>query len=53
MIFLAALRKECLELWRTSRLVVLGVVLVLFGLTSPLIAAAVIGAWLVFEKQEL
>jgi len=36
--FLAALRKECLELWRTSRLVVLAAVLTFFGLASPLIA---------------
>ncbi len=38
MIFLAALRKEWLELWRTYRLLMLGVVLVIFGLLSPLIA---------------
>lgn len=34
----AALRKEFLELWRTSRLAVLMAVLVFFGLTSPLVA---------------
>jgi ABC-2 type transport system permease protein len=38
MTFLAALRKELLELWRTSRLVVLAAVLAFFGLTSPLLA---------------
>ena len=38
MTFLAALRKEWLEQWRTSRLVVLAAVLVFFGLTSPLLA---------------
>jgi len=36
--FSAALRKEWLELWRTYRLLTLGVVLVVFGLLSPLIA---------------
>ena len=36
--FLAALRKEWLELLRTNRLLMLGVVLVVFGLLSPLIA---------------
>ena len=36
--FLAALRKELLEQWRTYRLLMLGVVLVVFGLLSPLIA---------------
>ena len=36
--FLAALRKEWLEQWRTYRLLMLGVVLVVFGLLSPLIA---------------
>jgi ABC-2 type transport system permease protein len=36
--FAAALRKEVLEQWRTSRLIVLGVVLVFFGLSSPLFA---------------
>ena len=36
--FLTALRKEWLEQWRTHRLLVLGVVLVVFGLLSPLIA---------------
>ena len=38
MIFLAAFRKEWLEQWRTYRLLMLGVVLVVFGLLSPLIA---------------
>jgi len=38
MIFLAALRKELLEQWRTYRLLAVGVVLVVFGLLSPLIA---------------
>jgi len=33
-----ALRKEIMEQWRTSRLLVLGAVLLLFGLTSPLLA---------------
>jgi len=36
--FLTALRKEWLEQWRTYRLLMLGVVLVFFGLLSPLIA---------------
>jgi len=36
--FLAALRKEWLEQWRTYRLLAVGVVLVVFGLLSPLIA---------------
>lgn len=36
--FLAALRKEWLEQWRTYRLLAAGVVLVVFGLLSPLIA---------------
>lgn len=36
--FLVALRKECLELWRTYRLLVVGIVLVVFGLLSPLMA---------------
>ncbi|NOZ73089.1 MAG: hypothetical protein GXP38_14485 [Chloroflexi bacterium] len=38
MSFLTALRKEWLELWRTYRLLVVGVVLLLFGLLSPLLA---------------
>jgi len=36
--FVAALRKEWLEQWRTYRLLVVGVVLVVFGLLSPLFA---------------
>jgi ABC-2 type transport system permease protein len=36
--FVHSLRKELLEHWRTGRLLVLAVVLVLFGLTSPLLA---------------
>lgn len=36
--FLAALRKEWLEQWRTFRLLAVGVVLVFFGLLSPLFA---------------
>ncbi len=36
--FLVALRKECLEQWRTYRLLVVGVLLVVFGLLSPMIA---------------
>ncbi len=38
MIFLASLRKELLEHWRTSRFMVLAIVLTLFGLISPLLA---------------
>lgn len=38
MIFLASFRKEWLEQWRTYRLLMLGVILVVFGLLSPLIA---------------
>lgn len=38
MSFLVALRKEWLEQWRTYRLLVVGVVLVVFGLLSPLLA---------------
>jgi ABC-2 type transport system permease protein len=38
MIFWVALRKELLEQWRTYRLLVVVVVLLLFGLASPLIA---------------
>lgn len=36
--FLFALRKEWLELWRTYRLLMVGVVLIVFGLLSPLFA---------------
>jgi ABC-2 type transport system permease protein len=36
--FLVALRKEWLEQWRTYRLLMVGVVLIVFGLLSPLIA---------------
>ena len=36
--FLTALRKELLEQWRTRRLLVLAVVLVFFGMSSPLVA---------------
>jgi len=36
--FLAALRKEWLEQWRTYRLLMVGVVLMVFGLLSPLLA---------------
>jgi ABC-2 type transport system permease protein len=35
---MTALRKELMEQWRTSRLIVLAVVLLVFGLTSPLLA---------------
>ncbi len=38
MIFLASLRKELMENWRTSRLIILAAVFILFGLTSPLLA---------------
>ena len=38
MIFLASLRKELMEHWRTSRFMVLLMVLTLFGLISPLLA---------------
>ena len=38
MIFLASLRKELMEHWRTSRFMVLAIVLTLFGLISPLLA---------------
>lgn len=38
MTLLVALRKELLEQWRTRRMLVLAVVLVLFGLLSPLLA---------------
>lgn len=38
MIFFVALRKELLEQWRTYRMLIVGAVLLAFGLTSPLIA---------------
>ena len=38
MIFIAALRKEMIEQWRTYRLLVVVIVLTFFGMTSPLIA---------------
>jgi ABC-2 type transport system permease protein len=38
MIFLSSIRKELMEHWRTSRLLVLAAVFTLFGLTSPLLA---------------
>lgn len=38
MIFWVALRKELLEQWRSYRLLIVGVVLLLFGLLSPLTA---------------
>ncbi len=38
MIFFVALRKELLEQWRSHRLLVTAVILVTFGLTSPLLA---------------
>ena len=38
MIFLASLRKELIEHWRTSRFLVLAAIFILFGLTSPLLA---------------
>jgi ABC-2 type transport system permease protein len=34
--FVTALRKELLEQWRMYRVLVLGVVLIVFGLVSPL-----------------
>jgi ABC-2 type transport system permease protein len=37
-VLLASLRKEVLEQWRTYRLLVAAVVLLVFGLTSPLLA---------------
>jgi ABC-2 type transport system permease protein len=37
-LFGESLRKEMLQLWRTKRALVAGAVLVLFGLTSPLLA---------------
>jgi ABC-2 type transport system permease protein len=36
--FLASLRKELLEQWRTSRMLISVVVLLFFGMTSPLLA---------------
>ena len=38
MIFFTALRKELLEQWRSYRLLIVGAVLVVFGMTSPLLA---------------
>ena len=38
MTFIASLRKEFIEQWRTYRLLVLVIVLVFFGMTSPLLA---------------
>lgn len=38
MIFWVALRKELMEQWRSYRLLIVGVVLVFFGLVSPLLA---------------
>ena len=38
MIFFTALRKELLEQWRSYRLLIVGVVLILFGIASPLLA---------------
>lgn len=38
MIFIVVLRKELLEQWRSYRLLIVAVVLVAFGLTSPLLA---------------
>jgi len=38
LIFVTALRKELLEQWRTRRLLVVAVVLLIFGLLSPLLA---------------
>jgi ABC-2 type transport system permease protein len=38
MSFLIQLRKELIEQWRTKRVLIVGAVLVLFGLASPLIA---------------
>ncbi len=37
-VYLALLRKELLELWRTRKALVVAVVFLLFGLTSPLLA---------------
>jgi len=38
MIFFTALRKELLEQWRSYRMLIVGAVLIVFGMTSPLIA---------------
>jgi len=38
MIFLTALRKELLEQWRSYRLLIVGAVLIVFGIASPLLA---------------
>lgn len=38
MIFFTALRKELLEQWRSYRLLIVGAVLIVFGIASPLIA---------------
>lgn len=38
MIFITSLRKELMEQWRTSRLIIVIGVLALFGMTSPLLA---------------
>ena len=38
MIFFVALRKELTEQWRTYRLLIVAAVLIIFGLTSPLLA---------------
>ena len=37
-VYLALLRKELLEQWRTRKVIVVGAVFLLFGLTSPLLA---------------
>ncbi len=39
MIFFVLLQKELLELWRTYRLIVVAIVMIAFGLLSPLFAA--------------
>ena len=36
--FLVAFRKDILEQWRTNRMMIVGVVLVFFGISSPLLA---------------
>ncbi len=38
MTFLAALRKEILEQWRTYRIMIVAIVLTAFGMMSPLLA---------------
>lgn len=38
MIFFTALRKELMEQWRSYRLLIVGAVLIVFGMTSPLLA---------------